>query len=212
MLAILSVLLLAVTLLFGLRIGDYNARYQQLVSAERARRGQPTAAGSAELQRQQDELDRLYADLELPRRRATRHILIAIVASLVAVLVNSISVTYFIGTSRWCKEVVDAYQLDPELAVRSASLKRRTFPWSLMGILIVLLVVALGAASDPGTLRPTTGRWVLPHLCAALCGVTIIAISFMLQVHNIRSNMEIVDRILGQVREIRLSRGLDVEQ
>jgi hypothetical protein len=138
--------------------------------------------------------------------------MIAVLASLVAVLVNSISVTYFIGTSRWCREVVEAYELDPALIAQSNRLKRKSFPWSLMAILVVLLVVSLGAAADPGTLRTTTGRWVVPHLCAALAGVSCIALSYMMQVANIHSNMRIVEQILAEVREIRRQRGLDVEQ
>lgn len=39
-----------------------------------------------------------------------------IATGLLALFVNSVSVTYFIGTSRWCKEVVDTYELETELA------------------------------------------------------------------------------------------------
>jgi hypothetical protein len=53
------------------------------------------------------------------KRRAAVHILLGVLAALVTVLVNSISVTYFIGTSRWCKEVADVYHLDPELPRRT---------------------------------------------------------------------------------------------
>ena len=44
-----------------------------------------------------------YELLEPLQRRATWHRLFGILAALVALLVNSISVTYFIGTSRWCQ-------------------------------------------------------------------------------------------------------------
>ena len=57
-------------------------------------------------------------------------------SALVVVFVNSIVVTYFIGTSRWCKEVVETYSLDRGLLRRSVILKRRTFPWAVMAMLV----------------------------------------------------------------------------
>jgi hypothetical protein len=211
-LTIVSLLLLVVTIGFGLWIGDYNARYQQLLAADRALRSEDVSITPEQLETLHAELTSTYAALEIPRRRATWHIMIAVLASLVTVLVNSISVTYFIGTSRWCREVVEAYDLDPEMIAESNRLKRKSFPWALMGILVILLVVSLGAAADPGTLRATTNRWVVPHLCAALAGVAFVGLSYMVQVVNIHSNMRIVEQILGEVREIRRQRGLDVER
>ena len=79
----------------------------------------------------------------------TLHMLLGQAAALVAVLVNSITITYFIGTSRWCKEVCETYRLPAELAERSTRLKRSTFPWALAGILAVIVIVGLGAAADP---------------------------------------------------------------
>src|SRR5690349_20501983 len=65
---------------------------------------------------------------------ATLHRLTGVAAALMVVLVESIVVTYFIGTSRWCKEVVDTYQLGRDPVVASNRLKRRTFPWALSGM------------------------------------------------------------------------------
>ena len=120
--------------------------------------------------------------------------------------------TYFIGTGRWCKEVVDTYDLDPSLTLRCKRLKRQTFAWALSSMLVVLVIVGLGGASDPGTLRTTTPQWVTPHLYAAWFGATWIAISFMLQVLNIRANSEIIDEVVQQVHQIRVERGLDVAE
>ena len=82
----------------------------------------------------------------LPWHRA--HFLAGVFSSLVVVLVNCISMTYFIGTSRWCKEVADTYRLDQQLVRRSATLKRRTFPWALLSVLSMVGVSSLGAAAD----------------------------------------------------------------
>src|SRR3954465_11561386 len=81
---------------------------------------------------------------------ATFHRLTGVAAALAVVFVECIVITYFIGTSRWCKEVVDTYQLDRSNIAESNRLKRRTFPWALIGILTVVGIIALGGAADPG--------------------------------------------------------------
>ena len=81
-------------------------------------------------------------------RWGTVHRLSGVLAALMVVLVNSISVTYFIGTGRWCREVVETYALAPALIERSRRIKRAAFPASLLGMLAVVAIVALGGAAD----------------------------------------------------------------
>ena len=209
-LAVFSTLLLCTALGFGLWIGRYNENYAAYLEVERR---MSTLPGD-DTQRAQlhEEREALYAQMEKPQQRARIHMLLGILAGLVAILVNCISVTYFIGTGRWCKEVADTYDLDPTFSQRSNQLKRRTFAWALSGMLTVLLIVGLGGASDPGTLRETTPQWVTPHLYAAWFGATWIAISFMLQMVNIRLNSEIIDEVVQRVHQIRVERGLDVAE
>jgi hypothetical protein len=128
----------------------------------------------------------------------------------VVVLVNSIVVTYFIGTSRWCKEVSETYALDTSLVRRATALKRRTFPWAVMGMLVVVGVIALGAAADPATGRPDTQAWVTPHLVGSMCGLALIAWAFFVQWQNIHANQAIIADVLAEVRRIRAERGLEV--
>jgi len=126
------------------------------------------------------------------------------------VFVNSIVVTYFIGTSRWCKEVCETYVLDPSLVRRGTSLKRRTFPWAVLGMLAVVGVIALGAAADPATGLPHTADWVTPHLLGALAGLCFIAWVFHAEWSNIEANRALIAEVLGQVRAVREARGLAV--
>ena len=86
-------------------------------------------------------------------RWGTVHRLSGILAALVVVLVNSMSVTYFIGTARWCREVVETYQLSNNFIMRSKAIKRRSFPFALFGMLSVVGIVALGGAADPAAGR-----------------------------------------------------------
>jgi hypothetical protein len=142
---------------------------------------------------------------------ATVHRLTGMVAALAVVLVESIIVTYFIGTSRWCKEVVETYQFDPELVRASNRLKRRTFPWALAGMLAVVGVSALGAAADPaasGVLERQS--WTDWHLVAALAGVAFIAWTYVAAWTNIAANQVIIERLVAEVHRVRQERGLDV--
>ena len=97
-------------------------------------------------------------------RMATVHRLTGIAAALGVVFVESVVVTYFIGTSRWCKEVTETYHLDPNRVRQSNRLKRRAFAVALVGMLTVVGVIALGAAADPATGRPNTQAWTNYHL------------------------------------------------
>jgi hypothetical protein len=141
----------------------------------------------------------------------TRHTLTGMAAALAVVLVESIAVTYFIGTCRWCKEVTETYNLPRGDLAASTRLKRRTFPWCVLGMLAIIGVSALGAASDPGTGRPAsdTAPWANDHLAAALAGVCLVAWTYFRIWNNMAANQEIIERIVAQVGRIRAERGLD---
>jgi hypothetical protein len=149
--------------------------------------------------------------------RVTIHMLLGVAASLVAILVSSISVTYFVGTSRWCKEVVEAYHLDRSLAEESQRLKRRTFPWAVCGMLTIVAIVALGALSDPSVFSDPAGNparhltWRTYHFLCALVGTGFLAYAFYIQQQNIGANYDVIERIVAEVQRIRAARGLDAE-
>ncbi|MCG8584386.1 MAG: hypothetical protein MI757_06710, partial [Pirellulales bacterium] len=127
------------------------------------------------------------------------HFLFGLACSLVVLLVNSVSVTYFIGTSRWTKEVTAAYSLEDQYVRRCTGLKRRCFPLAVTGMLTMLGIVALGAAADPGTLRSGTAWWATPHLVGALIGTSYIALSFALQRNLILQNYGVIAEVMQQV-------------
>jgi hypothetical protein len=147
-------------------------------------------------------------------RWATVHRLSGVAAALAVVLADSIVVTYFIGTSRWCKEVAEAYKLDPSFIQRSAALKRHTFPFAVLSMLTMVGVVALGGAADPAAalrLQPVAGfTWAQFHLAGAVAGLAIIAWCFYRQWSNLLENQEIIEAVQAEVRRIRLEKGLEV--
>ena len=139
------------------------------------------------------------------------HMLTGLAAALAVVFVHSIVITYFVGTSRWCKEVTETYRLDPAALVRSNQLKRRTFPWSVLGMLTVVVVGALGAASDPGTGRPDTASMANVHLAAAFAGLALVGWTYLRAWSNILDNQAVIQKILDDVQQIRRERGLDTD-
>jgi hypothetical protein len=141
----------------------------------------------------------------------TVHRLTGMAAALAVVFVQSIVVTYFIGTSRWSKEVVETYQLDPALIRESTVLKRRAFPWAVMGMLAVVGIAALGAAADPATGRPDTQSWANVHLASALAGVAFVGWTYYAAWNYISANQGVIQRVLEQVGRVRHERGLPNE-
>ena len=163
-----------------------------------------------ELERQEtDQTDARRA--EVTARLETLDRLLGLLAGLVVLLVNGIVITYFIGTSRWCKEVATTYGMDDALWRTAAALKRKTFPWSATAMAAVVVMIALGGAADPSTGRADTSDWVQWHSLGALAGVALVAWVFYIQWNNVAANGELIERIMGEVKRIRSERGLETE-
>jgi len=210
--ALFAVALMLATISLGLWSGRSLNEAAQL-TLERARLRDAKASPELDAQDRQQRLAQLDRQLEVvsldeAKRTSGLHILFGVATALVVMLVNGISVTYFIGTSRWCREVVETYGLDGELAARSARLKRKSFPLALLGMLTIVGVVALGAASDPGS-AISHPRWLDWHLLAGLTGTGIVAASFYVQWTRMAANHVVIDQIMAEVRRIRAERGLD---
>ena len=201
-LSVLPALLVFVTMGFGWWIGDYNSVYASVMARQST--GQAGADTKAAVLQ---DLDKLAE----PQSRFRTHFQLGLASSLAVVLINSLSVTYLIGTSRWVREVCEAYGLDENFIVISNQLKRRTFPWSIMGVFSILTIIGLGAAADPGTLRSTTAAWVTPHSIAAMLGASVILIAIVVQAMNLHQNAQIIQQVVGEVRKEREARGLPVE-
>jgi hypothetical protein len=209
-LALLAVLLLAANFVVGMAGGDFNSAARQKREAQsqwhglkRQQRGR-AGEGSAELGEAELAAKAADAHFRKPRRWMTLHMLLGSAAALVTLLVNSITITYFIGTSRWCKEVCDTYGISPELAERGTQLKRSTFPWALAGIGTVIALVGLGAAADPsGANWQRSASYVLPHYLSAMAGVVVVVASFAMQISRIAENYAVIESILAEVERIR---------
>ena len=141
------------------------------------------------------------------------HFMLGVGVGIAVVLVNSLVMTYFIGTSRWCKEVVQTYQLDHGLIQSSNQVKRRAFPYALANMLLIVGVSALGGAADPaGNLKtPSPGglTWAQWHLVGAVTALFAIAAGYVVLWRAIGENQRIVDHVMQEVGRIRRERGLE---
>ena len=205
-------MLLVAATVAGFQVGDYNATGFRLRALQQDlyRMQSSMSVEKDNIQQQKALIKEGYSDLEPIRRSATIHVLLGVLASLVTILVSSIAVTYFIGTNRWCKEVVTAYGMKDDIVQRSNALKRRSFPPALATMLLVLSVAIVGAAADPGTLRANTAEWIIPHRLSSLAGIIAIAFCLWLQVRYLAANHVIIQEVLEKVQRQRRDRGLDV--
>lgn len=214
-LAVLAIVFLAANFVVGLIGGDFNAAAQGKREAqsrlfEAERHSQAGQGGPAAVEKAREAA--LHADEQFtrPRSMMTLHMLLGATAALAVLLVNSITITYFVGTSRWCKEVCETYHLSTELAEASTLLKRSTFPWTLAGIFTVILLVGLGAAADPsGANWARSAQFVMPHFLVAMIGIVVVIASFWVQMSRIAENYAVIERVMAEVERMRAERGLE---
>ena len=74
-------------------------------------------------------------------------------------------------------------------------------------MLTVVGIIALGAAGDPATGRPNTAAWAQWHLVGAICGILLIAWTYVVAWNNVFANHAIIERIVAEVAHIRRERG-----
>lgn len=205
-LSVVALVLLAANLFVGLGAGDLQAvrdDYRRELQATDQLRKQ-SRVDRDDLREQEEKLKVAAERYQAVSRPMMLHLLLGTAAALVTVLVNSIAVTYFVGTSRWCKEVSDTFGLGSDYAQRSAKLKRQSFGWSLLGIFTMLGIIALGAAADVrGANREHAAAFILPHYLAALGGMGFIAVAFWMQAQKMFANGLLIEDIMQQVQRVR---------
>ena len=211
-LAVLAVTLLAANLIVGLSIGDFNEAAVRLRAAQReADRHQLIRPRNddSEAVAARERVVQVSEEIRPMRRRASFHKVFGIASALLTMLVNSVAITYFVGTSRWCLEVSEAYRLDLRRVELCRRLKRHTFASALISMLTMVLLSGLGAAADPGNSQSGGEFWVLMHLSAALGGAIVVTGIFWFQTGKVRANYALIQQIMDDVRQIRDNHGLD---
>lgn len=139
---------------------------------------------------------------------ATVHRLGGVAAALAVVFANSIVITYFVGTSRWVREVSETYQLDKKYILESNRIKRRAFPWAVTAMLVIVGLLALGGAADPSTGQPNTANWVMPHFIGSFLVLGFLVWASFIEWNHIAANHAVIEQVLEAVKQIRSERGL----
>lgn len=150
------------------------------------------------------------ASLEPGARNAvTLHMLTALGAALLVLLVHAVALTYFMGTGRWLEETCTAYSLGPEARAANISLKYRVIPGMVLCMLLIVFTGAFGAMADPAA---NTHRPSAAHVHFGLAVTTMLAnllVSWIEQRAIVR-NGRLVDAVVERVNAMRRERGLDV--
>lgn len=143
------------------------------------------------------------------------HFLAALAALVFATLVHAIVLTYFMGTGRWIEETSTAYRLDPQWHSQSQTIKYRTIPAMVLCFAMLVITGALGAAADPASPMQSKG-WgsfsaATIHSIAALATIAANLFVTWLEFRALEQNSGLIDRVLAEVRRIRIEKGLAVD-
>jgi hypothetical protein len=146
--------------------------------------------------------------------RVAQHFLTGVAALVFAVLVHALVVTYFMGTGRWLEETCNAYRLGNSWQQASREVKWKLYPAMVTSLLLLIGTGALGGAADPASaigfrgIGPLSAAQV--HLWFA---ALMLAVNLAVNVGEyvaLRRNGQLVTAVLGEVRRIRVERGLEV--
>lgn len=152
--------------------------------------------------------------LRTSQGRVGSHLLAGMGAVLLNIMVHAIALTYFMGTGRWLEETTNAYQLDFSMYAESKRMKYRVVlsMTACMGMLIV--TGGFGAAADPASTVGFQGWGGVPpgtvHMLIALTTVCLNLGVNLAEYSAIARNGELVNKVLADVRAIRLAKGLEV--
>jgi hypothetical protein len=148
--------------------------------------------------------------------RIGTHLLIGLAALTSSTMVHALLFTYFMGTGRWLEETAQAYSLPPVWHQQNQRIKYSILPGILICFLLLLATGCFGAVADPATTASLEG--ILPitdsmlHFLMAILTWTVTLVVNVTQYVAIAKNSLIVEGVLGEVRRIRIERGLPVEQ
>jgi hypothetical protein len=131
------------------------------------------------------------------------HFLLGLTAASTTLALHCLVFIYFLGTGRFVKEVALAYGIpDDPLPKQTRQLKRSTFPASLFAA-----VVTIAAAVGGGGAQFHVWPWQV-HLSLAIATLLVNGWAAVIEVRNVRTNLEVIDAVMREVDRIRAAAGL----
>jgi hypothetical protein len=129
------------------------------------------------------------------------HILVALLATLMTLLVHSIVYTYFLGTGKWVKEVVRVYQLPEWIHTQAKKNKRKAFRFEFYSMALIGVAAWLGAAADT-----RGGSFPLWHLGLAALALGFNFVAFVFEYFVIVLQARLLLEVKAQADRLREAR------
>ena len=131
------------------------------------------------------------------------HFVLGLFSAIAVLLIHCLTITYFLGTGRWVKEVCLAYGLpDDRWPRQTRDIKRRNTPYAILAMLVTIATAAAGA----GRQNFEWPAWV--H--AALAGATLVinVAVWVIEYRNMGTNLRILDEVYAETERLRAAAGL----
>lgn len=151
---------------------------------------------------------RAGADLAAVKHSVSMHLLIALGASLLVLMLHAVVLTYFMGTGRWLEDTAAAYKLDERFRGQNIRLKFRVIPGMIACMVLVIVTGAFGAATDPLP-NSESAMTSMVHFTLALSTMCLNLLVSGVEYTAIARNGRLVAEVVGEVKRIRKERGLD---
>jgi hypothetical protein len=146
-------------------------------------------------------------DLETDRHAMSMHLLVALAASILTLMLHAVALTYFMGTGRWIEETSAAYRLNEDLRRQNIRLKYRVIPGMVGCMALVIITGAAGALSDPLSATRSVASTI--HFTLAITLLAANVLVSWLEYVAIKRNGALVAQAVAEVRRIRTERGLE---
>ncbi len=131
------------------------------------------------------------------------HFVLGLFSALAVLGIHCLTITYFLGTGRWVKEVCLAYGFpDDHWPRQTRDLKRSNTPFAITAMLLTIATAAAGA----GRQHEVWPAWI--HLTLAVATVLVNGVVWVIEYRNIRTNFRILDEVYAEVERIRARHGL----
>jgi hypothetical protein len=142
------------------------------------------------------------------KHSVSMHLLVALGASLLVLMLHAVVLTYFMGTGRWLEDTSTAYKLDDRFRGKNIRLKYRAIPGMIVCMLLIILTGAFGASADPLPVAQSSMTSTI-HFTLAMTTVFLNLLVSGLEYQAIAENGRLVAEVVGEVKRIRKERGLD---
>ena len=137
------------------------------------------------------------------------HFLLGLLTTVTTLFVHGVAFTYFLGTGRWVKEVVQVYRMPDWVYAQGVRNKRRAFPFELGGMLLVGAAAWTGAGTDA---QGWPAHWHLAASTAALAfNLGAYAAEYAAIVAQARLILEVKDRADRQREALYASKSVAAE-